>query len=166
MKIVFYILLVLVGLILIILFIGLLLPKERSATLSTEYKASPEEVYKALINNEDYSYRTDLAEINIIEKNGDFEVWDEVSTTGNRIRFRTTLKEPYSRYEFDIIEANGFTGHWSAQLSESDKGGTIYTSTETVYIRNPFIRVMSYLFMDLTKFMYTFQEDLRRKVDG
>ncbi len=161
-----YILLGLAILILIILVIGLLLPQERSATLSTQYKASPEEVYKALINNEDYGYRTDLAEIVILEKNGDFEVWDEISTTGNRIRFRTTLKDPYSRYEFDIIEANGFTGRWAAQLSEDGNGGTLYTSTETVRIRNPFIKVMSYLFMDLTKFMHTFQEDLRRKVDG
>lgn len=166
MKVFIYILIVLAVIFLIILVIGLLLPQERSATLSTQYKASPEDVYKALINNEDYTYRTDLAEIVIIEKNGDIEIWDEISKTGNRIRFRTTLKEPYSRYEFDIIEANGFTGHWAAQLSESANGGTIYTSTETVRIRNPFIKVMSYIFMDITKFMHTFQEDLRLKVDG
>jgi len=165
MKIMGYILLIIIGLLFLIAIIGFILPSKRSATLETVYKSSPEKVYNTLINNQDYNYRSDLKEIVILEKKGEIETWEEIAKNGIRIRFKTILKEPYSRYEFDIIEGNGFTGHWAAKLEETEDGGTLYTSTETVKIKNPFIKVMSYLFMDLTKFMESFQEDLRKKVD-
>ena len=100
----------------------------------------------------------------LIEENDGIEVWDEIAKNGSVIRFRTANKQPYSLYEFDIIRGNGFTGHWKGELKSTSTGGTHFTSTETIRIKNPFIKLLSYLFFDLEKFMHTYQNDLRVKL--
>lgn len=164
MSIVLYILAGLFALILVFLIIGLLLPQQRTETRQSTFKASPQAVYEAVTDNVNYHYRTDLKEIIILESDGNIELWDEIDKRGNRIRFRTTLKQPYTRYEFDIVEGNAFTGHWIGEMEETKTGGTLFTATEIIRIRNPFIRLMSYLFMDIGKFMESYQDDLRKRL--
>jgi hypothetical protein len=160
MKPLMYILIILLGIFLITLVIGLLLPNERTITRETVYHGvSPQTVYEIVTNNEDYHYRSDLKELNIIERTGDFEVWEEVSKSGSKIVFRTKLKEPYSRYEFEIIKAAGFTGYWVGEF-DAVEGRTRFRATEHVRIKNSFIKILSYLFFDLGKFMETYQHDL------
>lgn len=157
---------ILLGIAIIIIVAGLILPDERTEKRQTVFDAGPETVYNIITNNEDYAYRSDLKEIIIVEKKGDFEVWDEVAGNGNTIRFRTTKKVPFSRYEFDIVEANGFTGHWIGEIKETGPGQTLFTATEIIRIKNPVIKVLSYLFFDIGKFMETYQEDVKRKIES
>lgn len=160
-----YILVATLGIILIVLIIGLLLPSERTESRQTEFKADPKTVYNVITNNQDFSYRSDLKDLIIVEKEGDIELWDEVAKNGNTIRFRTAKKEPYTRYEFEIVEAGGFTGYWIGELKETTDGGTLFTATEIIRIKNPFMKALSYLFFDVGKFMETYQEDLRKKLN-
>lgn len=164
MNLLVYFLLVLLGLVLLMLIIGMLLPAERVGKRQVQYNATPETVYKVVINNTDFSYRSDLKDLVILERHGEMEVWDEISRNGGRIRFKTTKKEPYSRYEFDIVQGNGFTGHWIGEFQETDEGGTLFTSTELIRIKNPFINVLSYLLIDLEKLMDVYQSDLGNKL--
>lgn len=164
MSIFTYIFIVIAGILILLFIIGLLLPDERTATSECYYNASPEKVYNVLTNNTDYGYRSDLKEIVIIEEKDGVEVWDEVAKNGSVIRFRTARKVPYSLYEFDIIKGNGFTGHWKAELKETSTGGTHYISTETIRMKNPFLKVISRLFFNIEKFMQTYQNDLRVKL--
>ncbi|GGJ95757.1 SRPBCC family protein [Parabacteroides faecis] len=159
-----YFFIVVAGIVALIFIIGLLLPNERTATSECYYNASPEKVYNALTNNADYGYRSDLEEIVIIEENDGIEVWDEIAKNGSVIRFRTAHKKPYSLYEFDIVRGNGFTGHWKGELKATSTGGTHFTSTETIRMKNPFLKVLSRLFFNLEKFMHTYQNDLRVKL--
>jgi len=164
MSIILYFLGALIILILLIIVTGLILPDERTETRSSEFDVPPQLVYSVITNNGDYAYRSDLKEIVILENNGDIEVWEEIAKNGNIIRFKTAIKEPFSRYEFDIIKANGFTGHWIGILEETPTGGTLFTATEIVRIKNPVVKVLSYLFFDIGKFMETYQEDLKGKL--
>lgn len=159
-----YFLIVVVGIIVLVLIIGLLLPGERVGCRQCFYNASPEKVYNVLVNNVDYGYRSDLKEIIIIESVDNVEVWDEIAKNGSAIRFKTVRKEPFSLYEFDIIKGNGFTGHWKGELEVTSTGGTYFTATETIRMKNPFLKVLSYLFFDIEKFMDTYQNDLRTKL--
>ena len=159
-----YFFIIVVGIVALICIVGLLLPNERTATSECYYNASPEKVYNALTNNVDCGYRSDLDKVVIIEENDGIEVWDEIAKNGSVIRFRTANKQPYSLYEFDIIRGNGFTGHWKGELKLTSTGGTHFTSTETIRIKNPFVKLLSYLFFDLEKFMHTYQNDLRVKL--
>lgn len=163
-SIVIYIVIILASVFILLFIIGLLLPDERTATSESYYNASPEKVYNVLINNADYSFRSDLEEIVIVEENNGIEVWDEIARNGSVIRFKTTRKEPYSLYEFDIVKGNGFTGHWKGELKETSTGGTLFISTETIRMKNPFLKVLSRLFVNMEKFMHTYQNDLRVKL--
>lgn len=165
MNILLYVFVSLFCLVLIMLLIGTVLPDERTETRSIIYAASPREVYNVLTNNSNYSYRSDLQKVIILEKCGDMEIWDEVARNGNIIRFKTVKKVPYSLYEFEIIQASGFTGHWIGELMETETGGTLFTSTEVIRMKNPLLKVASRLFFDIGKFMETYQNDLKKKLE-
>ena len=159
-----YFLIVVVGIITLVLITGLLLPGKRIGSRQCFYNASPEKVYNVLINNTDYGYRSDLKEIIIIESLDGIEVWDEIAKNGSVIRFKTARKEPFSLYEFDIIKGNGFPGHLKGGRQQTSTGGTHFSSTETIRMKNPFLKVLSYLFFDIEKFMDNYQNDLRVKL--
>lgn len=159
-----YLVIVIFSLILIALIIGLLLPKERSEQRKIKYKTSTETVYETVVNNSDFRYRSDLKDLIIIDNNADFQTWKEFSRNGQSITFRTTKKEPYSRYEFEIIEGNGITGYWVGEFNKTEAGGTEFISTEHIVIENPIIRLLSYMFFDLGKFMDNYQKDLAKKL--
>lgn len=159
-----YFLIVVVGIICLVFVAGMILPAERKGVQQCNFNASPEKVFKVITNNADYAYRSDVREIVIQQDEDGKEVWDEISKSGAVIRFKTIRKEPYSLYEFEMT-GNGFTGVWTGKLSETGTGGTLYTSTETIRIRNPFMRILSYLFFNIDKFMQTYQNDLRVKLN-
>ncbi|MDR2916146.1 MAG: SRPBCC family protein [Tannerella sp.] len=163
MKILIYILIGIVFIILIILIIGLFLPKTKTLIKQTVYNASAEKVYNTVTNNRDWKYRTSLNDLKIIETNGDIETWDETSE-GNTIRFRTKEKRPYSFYSFEM-ESRFFKGHWFAEFEAIDNENTLFTATESIEYENPFIRVLAHVFMDLDKYMETYQEELRNKLE-
>ena len=120
--------------------------------------------YGSLIHNKEVTRDLDEKGLHIIESLDGIEVWDEIAKNGSVIRFKTARKEPFSLYEFDIIKGNGFTGHWKGELQETSTGGTHFTSTETIRMKNPFLKVLSYLFFDIEKFMDNYQNDLRVKL--
>jgi len=156
----------LVGVLLIILLvgvIGLLLPEERVEKRESVFPATSQQVYEVVIDNKNYHYRSDLKELKIIETDGEYEVWDEISKGGNVIRFKTREKKPYSFYSFDM-EGKLFTGYWAAELHEKADGKTTFTATEYIRMKNSFLKVLSYLFFDIGKFMEIYQDDLRRKL--
>jgi hypothetical protein len=163
-RIVFYLLALLLSFILLGVIIGFLLPKERIERRVTTYKASPKTVYEIVVNNNDFSYRSDLTNLQIIENDGELETWKEISKNGQEIIFKTVEKIPYSRYEFEIVEANGVKGNWIGEFNITESGGTEFISTEKICIENPVIRLLSNLFFDLEKFMETYQKDLAKKL--
>lgn len=164
MKMVGYILAGLVVLVLLVYVIGLILPKERIETRQSVINAPPEELYSIVVNNEDWQYRSDLKDLKIINREGEMEVWDEVSTDGNVIRFATRDKIPYSFYSFDM-ESKVMTGYWIAEFTEIEDGKTCFTATEYIKMKNPLLRVLSYLFFDIGEFMETYQADLKKRVE-
>lgn len=109
MKIIIYIFSGIILIPLIILTIGLFLPKKRILTKQTVFDASVEKVYNIVTNNHDWKYRTSLDDLKIIESNNGVEIWDE---TSNRytIRFKTMDKKPYKFYSFEM-EGKHFTGY-------------------------------------------------------
>ena len=164
MKTVGFILLAIFLLLLLALIIGLCLPKTKTLTKETIYDASVEEVYNVVINNHDWKYRTSIDNLIIIETDGNFEVWDEISG-GVTIRFKTKEKIPYSLYSFEM-ESNLFTGYWQAEFETAENGKTRFIATESIEYKNPFIRTLAFMFMNLDKLMEMYQDDLRKKINN
>lgn len=152
-----------VSIFLLIGIIGLLLPKERKVTRQTRYEASAETVYNIVIDNEDFTYRTGIKEIHILKREGDKEEWEEIGYNGTVINFRTREKKPFSFYSFDM-KNDVFTGYWTATFEEMTSGGTLFTATEHIRIKNPYLKVFSYPFFNIGMFMENYQTDLRARL--
>ncbi|MDH6533879.1 hypothetical protein D0T51_02600 [Parabacteroides sp. 52] len=163
MSLLLYLFFGLFSLVLCIGLIGLLLPRERVVTRQSRFSSCPEKVYKLVTNNEEYAYRSDVQEVRILERKGDFEVWEEVALRGNVMLFRTKEKIPYTFYSLSM-EGNLFTGYWTATFKETEEGGTLFTATEYIRIKNPYLKVLSYPFFDIGKFMESYQDDLRSQL--
>lgn len=158
-----YILSGILGLIILVYVIGLILPSERTVTRQSVFDVSSQVLYDIVTNNNDWQYRKDLKALNILERNGEYEVWEEIANNGSVIRFETKNKTPYSFYAFDM-SSKLFDGHWTANFEAIDKNSTCFVATEHIRIRNPFIKSLSYLFFDIGKLMEQYQEDLKHKI--
>jgi len=163
MKVMMYILLGVIFLLLIILIIGLFLPKTRILKKETIYNAPIETVYNIVTNNQDWKYRKSLDDLRIIETDDNVEIWEEVSG-GVVIRFKTTEKKPFTFYSFEM-DSKLFKGNWFAEFESVESGKTRFTATESIEYKNPFIRAIGYAFMNLDKYMETYQSELRDKIE-
>ncbi len=158
-------LLAIVVLFLLILLIGLALPKERVVTRTGQFPIAPEILYHIVTDNNDWKYRTNLKNLVILKDNEGMQVWDEYTEDGSVTRFITREKKPGIFYSFDM-EAKLFTGYWEATFESKENGGTIFTATEHIRIKNPFVKTLSYLFFNVGKLMDAYQNDLRAKVES
>lgn len=163
-KMVGCILLAIFGFAFVLFVIGLCLPRERIVRSEATIDASPEIVYKVLIDNDNWKYRTSLAELQIVQRNGDIEEWIETSKDGAIIHFMTKEKRPYSFYSFGM-ESKLFKGYWTAEIQKLDDNKTHFIATEYVEMKNPIVKVLSYLFFDLKSLMVVYQNDLITEIE-
>lgn len=164
MKIVYIVVAIIAGIVLLFFIIGLLLPKERVVTRQSVYPVTPDVLYSIVLNNDDWQYRTGLKNLIIIENNYDYEIWEETTLDGVTIRFTTKEKRPFSFYSFDM-DSKMFSGYWTATFEPVNKNETLFTATEYISVKNPIIKVLSYLFFDIEKLMDNYQNDLKNRVE-
>ena len=158
-----YVLSGIVALIILVYIIGIMLPTERVVTRQSVFNISPQELYSIVTNNDEWQYRRGLKALNMLERNGDHEVWEEIANNGNAIRFETKNKTPFSFYSFDM-SSQLFEGYWTAKFESIDNHRTRFVATEYIRIKNPFVKSLSYLFFDIGKLMEQYQEDLEKRV--
>ena len=158
-----YVLLGIIFLLSAILIVGLFLPKTRTLKKEVIYNASIEIVYNIVINNQDWEHRKSLDDLRVIETNNNIEIWEEISG-GNVIRFKTKEKRPFTFYSFEM-DSKLFRGNWFAEFEPVESGKTRFTATESIEYKNPFIRTIGYVFMNLDKYMETYQRELRDKIE-
>ncbi|WP_428817842.1 SRPBCC family protein [Clostridium butyricum] len=118
-----------------------------------------ERVWKIVTSLYDYSWRSDLSKIEILEYGKKFI---EYTRSGYATTFTITTFEPMKRYEFDM-ENDNMSGHWIGVFSKID-GKTEISFTENIipkkWIMKPFVG------MYLKKQQDTYISDLRKAVSG
>ncbi|EKQ52674.1 MULTISPECIES: hypothetical protein [unclassified Clostridium] len=134
--------------------------KAREAEITAEFNANIKSVWSAVTNNNDYSWRSDIERIEIYNDGKEFI---EYTHNGIATKFIITKKDEYSEYAFNM-ENKMFTGFWTGSFSETKNGGTKIVFKEKIFIKNPIIRVISYVFMDLRKMQNNYVSDLRKKL--
>lgn len=100
----------------------------------------------------------------IIETDENVEIWEEVSR-GVVIRFTTKEKRPFTFYSFEM-DSKLFKGNWYAEFESVESGKTRFIATESIEYKNPFIRTIGYAFMNLDKYMETYQNELKDKIEN
>ncbi|EDT76043.1 SRPBCC family protein [Clostridium butyricum] len=118
-----------------------------------------ERVWEIVTSLYDYSWRSDLSKIEILE---DGKKFIEYTRSGYATTFTITAIEPMKRYEFDM-ENDNMSGHWIGLFSKID-GKTEISFTENIipkkWIMKPFVG------MYLKKQQDTYISDLRKAVSG
>lgn len=130
----------------------------RKSNITATFTADVETVWKVVTDNSNYKWRSDLSKIEQAEDGKNFI---EFTKEGYETTFTITVKEPYTRYEFDMSN-NNFTGHWIGIFSKTENNGTKIDFTEEIKIKNPVIEILSYLFMNLKKMQLTYISDLKK----
>lgn len=134
--------------------------KARISEITAYFNSNIKSVWDVVTNNSDYNWRSDIKRIEVLNDGKEFI---EYTHNGNATKFTITKKNEYSEYKFNI-ENKMFTGSWSGYFSETEAGGTKIIFKESIFIKNPIIKVLSYILMDLKKIQNTYILDLKKEL--
>lgn len=121
----------------------------RTSTITATFSGDVQKVWNIVTDNKNYSWRSDLSKIEIV----DDDSFIEYTKNGFQTLFTITVKQPYECYEFDMQNKN-ISGHWTGVFTKTAEGSTQIENA------NPVIRVLSYLFMNLKDMQKTYVADL------
>jgi hypothetical protein len=159
-KMMFYLLISIVAIIAIVFAIGLFIPKERTFTKTAVLNSDVAKVFKLVTDFKNQTmWRKDVKDIVVIDDN----TWTEVPKKGTPITFKTRQKIQNELFEIEIIEPKNFNGYWVGSF-EQTTAGTKVVFKEVAIIENPFIRVLSSLFVDLDNAMEIYMTNLKTKL--
>lgn len=139
-------------------FYGISLPEERFLTKMYHFKSKRENVWNAVRNLEKQTmWRTDLKEVNILSINP--EIWREKTSSGSEMVFTTVELQEKSLWKMKIIEPTYLEGNWVGNFQDLEEGCEI-KFRESVRVKNPFYRILSFLFFDMEQTMNLYIQNL------
>lgn len=108
------------------------------SNIKATFKSDIQKVWNVVTDLKNYTWRSDLSKIDIINENQ----FTEYTKEGYATTFTITVKDPYRRWEFDM-ENDNMKGHWTGIFKEKD-GQTEINFTEEVtakkLIMKPFVK--------------------------
>ncbi|PKA16052.1 LIC10604 family protein [Leptospira haakeii] len=157
MKIVWVILLSLVGIIVLIVLSGYLLPKDHIASVEKDFSSSPESIYKIIRNVREYQvWRRGLKSVDIESDT----IWAESDSHGNNIRFGFIEERSPNYLRTKILNEDlPFGGGWEFEISQNGPI-TKLKITENGFVSNPLFRVLSKYVFGHDATMKAYLEDL------
>ena len=153
----------LLGLIVIVLLVGALLPRNHVASREINLRRRPEEVYAAI---RDFaaapSWRTDLQNVELLGEVDGRVRFREQSKQG-QISYEVVEDKPPQRLVTRIVDQDlGFSGNWTYLLAPTDQG-TRLQITEAGEVSNVLFRFLSRFVFGHTATMDAYLKALGRK---
>ena len=132
-----------VGVVLVVVIGGLLLPKEHTARSYATINAPPESVWRALTDVEAFpAWRSDVARVEMLAPSNGRKSWREIGKHGT-ITFEEVLVDPPRRLIGRIADPSlPFGGSWTYDVVREGAGSRVMI-TEDGVVRNPVFRFMS-----------------------
>lgn len=124
------------------------------STIKATFHCDIENVWKIVTDLENYAWRSNLSRIEITGKN----TFTEYTTDGFSTDFTVTANERFSRWEFDLENAN-ISGHWTGVFIPNGNTTNI-EFTENVTAKKFFMKPLLKTFLKKQQARYI--EDLRR----
>lgn len=126
--------------------------------IKATFQSDIQNVWKIVTDLENYAWRSDLSKIEITGENE----FIEYTRDGFATMFTVTVNEPFSRWEFDLENAN-ISGHWTGVFISNGNMTTI-EFTESVTAKKLFMKPLLKAFLKKQQARYI--EDLRRALGG
>ncbi|GBF39040.1 LIC10604 family protein [Leptospira johnsonii] len=163
MKIVWIILLGLVGLIVLLVLSGYLLPKDHIASVEKDFSSSPESIYKIIRNVREYKdWRSGLKSVELESDT----IWMESDSHGNTIRFGIIEERSPNYLKTKILSEDlPFGGGWEFEINPNAPN-TKLKITEKGFVTNPLFRVLSKFVFGHDATMKTYLEDLSKRLES
>lgn len=165
MDIILFLTVFLVVTLLILYFVGRLIPREKTYSKSVVFNVPLEVVWNTITDIErQKNWRSEIREIQVIDDTLGNEQWIEYPKRGPSIKFKTIEKNACTTWSIETIDNSNFTGRWVGVFESMDSLKTKVTFTETPCIPNPYFRVFSYFFVDIDRTMNLYIENLLREI--
>lgn len=129
-----------------------------SSNIKKEFNCSIEKLWSIITNNADYTWRSDLSKIEII----DDKHFVEYIKNNFPTYFTITAKREYEEYRFDIENAN-IKGRWAGLFRQLPDGRAELDFTEEIATNHPIMKLLAkpYLKSQQRKYM----KDLDQKIN-
>lgn len=163
MKWILWIFLALAAVLVLMILVGWLLPKDHSATRQSHYRQQPEAIWKAITDVDAMpSWREGLKSVkHLPEKNG-LPAHLEVTSMGE-IPMETMEMTPPRKLVARIADPKlPFGGTWTFEITPTAEGSTLRI-TENGYVTNPVFRFLSRFVFRYTGTMETYLKSLSKK---
>ncbi|NFR86597.1 polyketide cyclase [Clostridium botulinum] len=126
------------------------------SNIKATFQCDIKKIWGIVTSLENYSWRSDLSKIEILDKNK----FLEYTKDGYITTFTVTATEPYQRWEFDMENSN-MSGHWIGIFSY-ENGKTTIDFTEDVSVKKAIMK--PFVGMYLKKQQATYVSDLKKAV--
>ena len=164
MRIALYVVGGLLALVLVVVVIGYMLPKEHTASRDVTVAASPERVFALISTPAEYpKWRSDVDSVEVLPPEGGKDRFRELGSNGP-ILLRVEESVPAKRLVTVIADPTlPFGGKWTYELTPSGAGTTLRI-TEDGEVYNPVFRFMSKFVFGHTATLEKYLEDVERAV--
>jgi polyketide cyclase/dehydrase/lipid transport protein len=161
MKWVYIIAGVVVALVLVVVLIGLMLPKSHRATRMARFRQTPEAVFAAISGPQDWRPGITVEQV---PSDGGPRKWREKSSHG-AILFEEAASDPPRLYKARIADRNlPFGGTWTYEISPAGDG-CVCRIMEDGEVYNPVFRFVSRFMIGQTKTIEDYLNALGKKFD-
>jgi uncharacterized protein YndB with AHSA1/START domain len=158
---------VLIAIVLVVVLVGTLLPRDHVATVSARIAATPDSVWRVITDVADHpSWRAGVKRVDLLPPSDGKTTWREHSSNG-AILMIADRAEPPTRLVTRIADDKlPFGGTWDYAIARNGDDSSIVTITERGSVYNPVFRFVSRFILGHTGTMETYLRSLGRKFGG
>ncbi len=128
------------------------------SNLKKQFSCSKELLWKIITDNDDFSWRSDLSDIQITDDTH----FIEIDKSGYPTYFTITKKEMFKEYRFDLENSN-IKGRWIGKFEEIAENVIELDFTEEIEAKNLLIKLLAKSYLQSQQKKYC--RDLQKKID-
>jgi uncharacterized protein YndB with AHSA1/START domain len=156
--------LVLAGILILVVIVGALLPKQHVASRSITLNAAPETVWNLISGPP--AWRPDLKSYEELPPRNGHRLWRETDKHGQTITYEVVESAAPRHLVTKIADPKlPFGGTWSYEITQNGAGSSL-TITENGEVYNPVFRFVSRFVMGHTATIHAYLKALQAKVAG
>lgn len=139
------VILFLIVLILMVVAIGAMLPKEHISTRAARFHQSPDIIWAAITDYSKFpAWRKDVVRVDTLPEVNGKPAWREIDSHGNAIPYQVMVMVPPRALVVRIADRKlPFGGTWTYEISSAPDGTSLLRITEDGEIYNPIFRFVS-----------------------
>ena len=148
---------VIVALVVVVVLIGAMLPRDHVASVSATIAAPPNAVWSAIVQPEAFpTWRGDVRKVEMLTSTANGPSWREYTRNGT-LTMGIEQSEPPRRVVTRILDQNlPYGGVWEYAIAPDGANGSQVTITERGWVSNPLFRFVSRFVMGQTSTMETY----------